>query len=51
MIKYPTVKNIQSDELIKEKELAFYKYHDQMVRIMESQIKKLRDAEKAKNTH
>ena len=49
-IKYPTVKNIQSDELIKRvKELPFYKYHDQMVRIMEAQLKKLRDAEKAKN--
>mmetsp|Transcript_7220 Transcript_7220/g.6462 ORF Transcript_7220/g.6462 Transcript_7220/m.6462 type:complete len:605 (+) Transcript_7220:358-2172(+) len=49
-IKYPTVKKIQSDELIKRvKELPFYKYHDQMVRIMEAQLKKLRDLEKAKN--
>eukprot|EP01084_Bolivina_argentea_P142714 250687_1 len=46
-IKYPTVKNIQSDELIKSvKDLPFYKYHDQMVRIMETQIKKVRDAER-----
>ena len=49
-IKYPTVKNIQSDELIKRvRELPFYKYHDQMVRIMEQQIKKIRDADRAKN--
>merc|ERR1712154_351516 len=49
-IKYPTVKNMQSDELIKKvKDLPFYKYHDQMVRIMESQIKQI---QKEKNkTH
>mmetsp|Transcript_21548 Transcript_21548/g.34553 ORF Transcript_21548/g.34553 Transcript_21548/m.34553 type:complete len:677 (-) Transcript_21548:192-2222(-) len=41
-IKYPTIKSIQSDELIKKvKELPFYKYHDQMVRIMETEIKKI----------
>ena len=40
-IKFPTVKTIQSDELIKRvKELPFYKYHDQMTRIMEQEIKK-----------
>eukprot|EP01084_Bolivina_argentea_P215671 366213_1 len=45
-IKYPTVKDIQSDELIKRvRELPFYKYHDQMVRIMETQI---RDEKKKK---
>merc|ERR1712228_998727 len=46
-IKYPLVRNIQSDELIKRvKELPFYKYHDQMVRIMEIEIKKKRQSEK-----
>lgn len=40
-IKFPMVKTIQSNELIKRvKELPFYKYHDQMTRIMEQEIKK-----------
>eukprot|EP01083_Nonionella_stella_P000611 1718_1 len=48
-IKYPSVRNIQSDQLIKRvKDLPFYKYHDQMTRIMEQQIKKLRDTESTK---
>merc|ERR1712228_991624 len=44
-IKYPTVRNIGSDDLIKKvKELPFYKYHDQMVKIMENEMKKRRQA-------
>jgi len=40
-IKYPTVRTVQSDDLIKRvKQLPFYKYHDQMVRVMEVELKK-----------
>jgi len=48
-IKYPTVRGVASADLIKRvKELPFYKYHDQMVKIMENEIKKKREKQREK---